>query len=186
MKHTVERQIFASIFSPSVISFFHSLSFDTRGHTVSCDEKWSAYMSTGGGWGRGGIKATIPLKNFKKGTPLKILLAQPVKILRPFCSKILVKKAKFWGKYQNFKDFFSKFSIFFTQNFGDPCNYHKSVKKNLKFLWPPPLKFFKKWTPTIFGRAHVWWSERERIKMVKKNKNRQKGGGREKKLLVII
>jgi hypothetical protein len=58
--------------------------------------------------------------------------------------KILGKIAKFGGKKQNFNDFSQNFELFknffenfrsnFEVDFGSPCDYHKSVEKNLKFL----------------------------------------------------
>jgi hypothetical protein len=49
----------------------------------------------------GGLKGCPPLENFKKGTPLKILPAQPAKIFKAVLAKILGKIAQFWGKLQN-------------------------------------------------------------------------------------
>jgi hypothetical protein len=47
------------------------------------------------------------------------LPAQPAKFLKAILAKILVKKAKFWGKIPKFQGFFLNFqlfSIFFAQN----------------------------------------------------------------------
>ncbi len=49
-----------------------------------------------------GIKGYPPLENFKKGTPLKILPAQPAKIFKAVLAKILGKIAKFEGKTAKF------------------------------------------------------------------------------------
>jgi hypothetical protein len=52
----------------------------------------------------GGLKATPPLENFKKGPPpLKILPARLAKFFKANLGKILGKRAKFWAKTAKFQ-----------------------------------------------------------------------------------
>jgi hypothetical protein len=91
----------------------------------------------------GGLKATY-LENFERGHPLKILHYSRQKILLPFLLKTFGKNAKFWAKIAKFQGYFKEnfvlFSKFFKNilsnfevDFGNPCDYHKSVNF-FKFL----------------------------------------------------
>ncbi len=47
------------------------------------------------------------------------------------------------------KIFFFNFGTHFEVDFGNPCDYHKLVKK-FYFYFYEPLKFFKKGTPIMY------------------------------------
>ncbi len=89
--------------------------------------------------GGGGLKGYPPLENLKRGPPPP-----------PY---FWGKQQNFLGKYLNHFELFQYFWSNFEVDFGNPCDYHKSVNFE---IFMNPLIFFKKWTPpTIFGRAHV-------------------------------
>jgi hypothetical protein len=56
-----------------------------------------------------------------KGSPLEILKKDPHTL----------SKCKIWGEKTRF---FSNFGLNFEADFGDPCDYHKSVANFLEFL----------------------------------------------------
>ncbi len=49
----------------------------------------------------------------------------------------------FWKQF-DFSQIFSKFGSNFEADFGDLCDYHKSLTKNLEILLSPYLKGFQK------------------------------------------
>ncbi len=117
-----------------------------------------SYMSTGGGVG-GLIGYPLPPKNFAGAAGKNFQrcscqnLGENCKIWREN-SKILMIFHKIWTFFNIFENFWSNFEV----DFGNPCDYHKSVKKNFEIFMTPPPKIFRKVDPphTIFGRAHVW------------------------------
>jgi hypothetical protein len=71
------------------------------------------------------------------------LPAQPAKFLKAILAKILGENTKISRIFSKFSTFFNIFCSKFEVDFGDPCDYHKSVKKIFEiFMTPPPLKFF--------------------------------------------
>ncbi len=106
------------------------------------------------GRGAGGLKATPPWKFPKGDPPLKILPAQPAKILQAIFAKNFGEKGKIWGENTKISRIFLKFSIFFAQHLKlilvTPVIITILWKKILKFLWPLPPKIFQKVDPPQF------------------------------------